>query len=170
MKNNESSYLTSRRNDVKIGIVTKLWCGILIPLVIVLTLLGVLLGIEVTGMVSQQLRSNLNANAQAAANQVDAYFESVMGETKGLSASTAVHNVLADNTITDLKQSADYSRLIEEMTRVQASNEDILSVWISDFRLGNAMYSNEVMVDAASCFSASNLYHNNFFSIFLSIL
>ena len=152
MKNNESSYLTSRRNDVKIGIVTKLWCGILIPLVIVLTLLGVLLGIEVTGMVSQQLRSNLNANAQAAANQVDAYFESVMGETKGLSASTAVHNVLADNTITDLKQSADYSRLIEEMTRVQASNEDILSVWISDFRLGNAMYSNEVMVDAASGF------------------
>lgn len=152
MKKNQSPTVTSHSHHIKVSIATKFLGGILIPLIIVLTFIGVVLGVRVTGTISENLKDNLTANSQTASNQVDAYFEPFLGQAEGLAASSSVYNMLADQTFTDLRQSTEYRHIIEELSRLQASNQDIMTVWLADFRLGDVIRNNEELVTAASGF------------------
>lgn len=152
MKMNQSPNMASHRHDVKVSIATKLLVGILIPLIVILTFIGIVLGVRVTSIISEDLTNNLIANTQTASNQVDAYFQPFLGQAEGLAASNAIYNILADQTFTDLRQSTEYRNVIEELSRVQASNQDIMTIWLADFRLGDVIRNNEELVTAASGF------------------
>ncbi|MGO5028231.1 hypothetical protein [Candidatus Agathobaculum pullicola] len=58
---------------MKIGIVQKLALGILIPLILVLSGIGVLLGIQISGTVEQMMTDNLTSQAESGAQQVNAF-------------------------------------------------------------------------------------------------
>ena len=59
---------------MKLGIVQKLLIGILVPLILVLSVIGVLLGTRVSNTVEEMVRKNLTAETESAANQVNAFF------------------------------------------------------------------------------------------------
>ena len=82
----------------KFGIVPKLLLGILIPLFVVLTIMSVFMGLQGTKVVNNTMSDALDAAAQNAASQVDAYFERYYGITECLAATQIVRDTAAQAT------------------------------------------------------------------------
>ena len=81
---------------VKLGIVQKLLIGILVPLILVLSVIGVLLGTRVSNTVEEMVRKNLTAETESAANQVNAFFQKYFGVSEMLAQSRIVVDIVAD--------------------------------------------------------------------------
>lgn len=78
--------MDAAQEGVRFGIAPKMLLSILIPLFAVLLIMGLFLGNQVSGTVDQVMSGQLDASSQAAANQVEAFFERYYGIAECLAA------------------------------------------------------------------------------------
>ena len=127
---------------VKLGIVQKLLIGILVPLILVLSVIGVLLGTRVSNTVEEMVRKNLTAETESAANQVNAFFQKYFGVSEMLAQSRIVVDIVADTEKQQMADSAYYTDLLHELQGIQAYyGGEALSVWLTDIGGGEVLLS-----------------------------
>ena len=100
---------------MKLGIAQKLALGILIPLILVLSGIGVLLGMQISGTVEQMITENLTAQAESGAQQVDAFLKQYYGVVNTMICSPTVSGLAADQAKTSLDGSAYFSGMLNEL-------------------------------------------------------
>ena len=116
--------------------------GILVPLIVVLSVIGVLLGGQVSNTVEEMMRKNLTSQTVSAANQVEAFFQKYYGVTEMLAQSRVVVNIVADTQKPQLSESAYYADLLAELQGIQAYyGGEALSVWLTDIGAGEVLLS-----------------------------
>ena len=127
---------------VKLGIVQKLLIGILVPLILVLSVIGVLLGTRVSNTVEEMVRKNLTAETESAANQINAFFQKYFGVSEMLAQSRIVVDIVADTEKQQMADSAYYTDLLHELQGIQAYyGGEALSVWLTDIGGGEVLLS-----------------------------
>ncbi len=128
-------YEKTRKNGdhMKFGIVQKLLLGILLPLVLVLGLIGVFLGMQVSGTVREMTTQTLTAQTQTGAKEVDAYLSQYFGAVDGMLQSDVLLSVATDPNKAIFDDAAEFTRLVGELQRMQETYQDnVLNVWYMD--------------------------------------
>lgn len=125
---------------VKFGIVQKLLLGILLPLVLVLGLIGVFLGVQVSGAVKEMMTDTLTSQSETAAKEVDAYLSQYFGAVDGMLQSNVVLSVATDPNKVVFDDAAELSRLVSELRSMQQTYQDnVLNVWYMDVAANEAV-------------------------------
>lgn len=148
----------SHRNDknkregviVKLGIVQKLALGILIPLILVLSGIGALLGVQISGTVKEMLTENLTSQAESGAQSVNAYLKQYYGVVDTMISSPDISGLAADQTKTTLDGSPYFSSMLAELQSIQQKYQDtVLGVWFADVGLQELVYSDNSRITSA---------------------
>ena len=125
---------------IRFGIVPKLLLGILIPLFVVLIIMGVFLGVQGSSTINEIMSAKLDAGSQAAASEVDGFFEHYYGITECLAATQIVRDTVAEDTQGDITTGALYNSLLETLSLIQRDNqEDVAYLWVSKFKTGELL-------------------------------
>ncbi|MBR5485003.1 MAG: methyl-accepting chemotaxis protein [Oscillospiraceae bacterium] len=122
-----------KKSKVKFGIVKKLMCAILIPLVVVLALVGNDLALKVAESVKGQINTNIAQQAYTAASTVDAYFATYMYHAEAVAGSATTRNILAESNSQGkrLENCAAYSNMLMETGTLKDSDVNVLNYWIA---------------------------------------
>lgn len=135
---------------MKLGIVQKLALGILIPLILVLSGIGVLLGIQVSGTVEQMITQNLTSQAESGAQQVNAFLKQYYGVVDTMICSPDIADLAADKTKTTLDGSSYFPSMLAELQEIQQKYQDtVLGVWFADVGLQELVYSDNSRITSA---------------------
>lgn len=135
---------------VKLGIAQKLMLGILIPLILVLSGIGVLLGIQISGTVEQMVTKNLTSQAEAGTHQVNAFLKQYYGVVDTMVCSPEISGLAADQAKTTLDSSVYFSGMLTELQRIQQKYQDnVLGVWFADVGLQELVYSDNSRITSA---------------------
>ena len=135
---------------MKLGIAQKLALGILIPLILVLSGIGVLLGIQISGTVEQMMTENLTAQADSGAQQVNAFLKQYYGVVDTMICSPDIAGLAADDTKTTLDGSPYFSSMLAELQEIQQQYQDtVLGVWFADVGLQELVYSDNSRITSA---------------------
>lgn len=131
---------------LKLGIVQKLLFGILLPLVLILSIIGVVLGIQVSGTVRNLIVTDLNAQASAGAEQVEAFFNRYFGAVDSMAQSRAAVSVATEKDKTTIFRAAAYTDLLQELRGIQNNyGSSVLNVWYADVQTGELVGSNGIL-------------------------
>ncbi len=131
---------SAAHNNVKFGIVPKLLLGILIPLFVVLIIMGIFLGIQGSGTINEVMSSELDAGTNAAAYEVNGFFERYCGITECLAATQIVQDTVMEDTQGDITTGALYNSLLKTLSLIQGDNqEDMAYLWICKFKTGELL-------------------------------
>lgn len=131
---------SAAHNNVKFGIVPKLLLGILIPLFVVLIIMGIFLGIQGSGTINEVMSSELDAGTNAAAYEVNGFFERYYGITECLAATQIVQDTVMEDTQGDITTGALYNSLLKTLSLIQGDNqEDMAYLWICKFKTGELL-------------------------------
>lgn len=142
MKNGKRSDPT---RGLKLGILAKLLSGILIPLVLILTVIGLIMGKQTSDSTTEMLRENLTAQTVAASKAVDGYFREYFGMVQGLSSSRHITGVLSDKTVPSITTLPDYAEIMRELKDSQSKHSDtVVGVWAVSFATGELVQSSGV--------------------------
>lgn len=135
---------------MKLGIVQKLALGILIPLILVLSGIGALLGVQISGTVKEMLTENLTSQAESGAQSVNAYLKQYYGVVDTMICSPDISGLAADQTKATLEGSPYFSSALAELQQIQQQYQDtVLGVWFADVGLQELMYSDNSRITSA---------------------
>ena len=153
MKSRESESKTeagAAQGGIKFGIVPKMLLGILVPLFAVLLIMGVFLTNKVSSSVNQVMSGQLDSSAQAAANQVETFFERYRGISECLASTQIAQDTVVEDTPGDITTGALYDSLLETLSLIQGDNkEDIAYLWICKFKTGEILQNDGVLYTPA---------------------
>lgn len=122
------------------GIVQKLLVSILVPLFVVLLVTTIFLGLRGGKIVTELKSGELDAATQAAAGQVEAFFEQYRGVAESLSATQIIKNATTRPIEGGLKAYEQRDVLLEQMALVQQQNKDhVTNLWICNFQTGEIL-------------------------------
>ncbi len=125
------NYDIRQKNKLKLGITPKLLVSILAPLFIVLTIMGVFLGVQSSNTVNKIISSELDAETKAAAKEVDGFFKRYYGVSETLASTQLVRDVLVEKTEGGISKHRLYNSLLQTLDFVQQDNEeDVNYVWV----------------------------------------
>lgn len=132
----------SQSNKIKFGIVQKLLIGTLLPLVVGLAITGSFLGVKVYNDVSDVMGKELTAEANSAANQVDAFFQKYYGIAECLASTQLVRNTTSQSLEGGTRADPLYGSLLDTLQTVQQLNrDDVIMVWIGNYQTGELVQS-----------------------------
>lgn len=135
---------------MKLGIVQKLALGILIPLILVLSGIGVLLGVQISDTVEQMITKNLTSQAQSGTEQVNSFLKRYYGVVDTMICSPDIAGLAADQAKTTLEGSAYFSSMLTELQHIQQQYQDtVLGVWFADVGLQELVYSDNSRITSA---------------------
>lgn len=135
---------------MKLGIAQKLALGILIPLILVLSGIGALLGVQISGTVEDMLTENLTSQAGSGAQSVNAFLKQYYGVVDTMICSPDISGLAADQTKTTLEGSSYFSSALSELQSIQQQYQDtVLGVWFADVGLQELVYSNNSRITSA---------------------
>lgn len=145
--------MQSERKDaqgrVKFGIVPKLLIAILCPLIVVLVVITIFLGLRGSETINNVMGAQLNAEAKAAANEVNAFFERYYGISECLAATQIVRDTTTEDVEGGIRAHNLYSSLLETLRLLQQDNaEDINYVWVANFSSGELLQSDGTVFDS----------------------
>ena len=130
----------------KLGIVQKLLLGILLPLILILSLLGVILGVQVSHTVRTLMIADLNAQTSACAEQVEAFFNRYFGAVDSMAQSQAAMGVATERDKTTIFRAESYTDLLQELRGVQNNyGSSVLNVWYADMETRELVGSNGIL-------------------------
>ena len=125
---------------VKFGIVPKMLLGILAPLFVVLIVISIFLGLRSSATVNEVMSAELDAEARAAAYQIEAFFDRYYGVAESLAANQAIQAIISQDTEGGAATHAQYGELLAMLETVRQNNaEDIDYIWVSDFRTAEVL-------------------------------
>ncbi len=132
----------TKRDRIKFGIVPKLLLGILIPLIISMIVISIFLGTKGSEIVNEIMNGELEAYADAASNQVDAFFSRYFGLSESLASTQIARDVTIPEAANSFKTHNLYGSLLETLRLIQENNdENIDYVWIANFKTGELLQS-----------------------------
>ena len=135
---------------MKLGILQKLLIGILVPLIVVLSIIGMLLGFNVSRTVEDLVRKDLTAETQSAGNQVQDFFGHYYGTAEMLTQSGTVLTVLNERDKTSITQSEGYRPLLLELQRARDYYQgEILNTFFYDMETGELLMSDTTMLTSS---------------------
>ena len=135
---------------MKLGIVQKLALGILIPLILVLSGIGTLLGIQISGTVEDMITENLTSQAGSGAQSVNAFLKQYYGVVDTMICSPDISGLAADQTKTTLEGSPYFSSMLAELQKIQQQYQDtVMGVWFADVGLQELVYSDNSRITSA---------------------
>lgn len=145
--------MQSERKDaqgrMKFGIVPKLLIAILCPLIVVLVVITIFLGLRGSETINNVMGAQLNAEAKAAANEVNAFFERYYGISECLAATQIVRDTTTEDVEGGIRAHNLYSSLLETLRLLQQDNaEDINYVWVANFSSGELLQSDGTVFDS----------------------
>lgn len=143
---------TRRENETEGGrsIVLKFLAGILAPLLVVLTLTGVLINKQTGNTMNSNQRNYLESETNAAARIVEDYFEKYFSVAEAISAMPIIRQTIQDTEKTGKRfnQSPYYDEVLESIQDVQKNDPDILlAVCIGGFQTSQVLTSDEYLTD-----------------------
>lgn len=134
---------------MKFGIVPKLLLGILSPLVIVLVVITIFLGLRGSETINDVMGAQLNAEAKAAANEVNTFFERYYGISECLAATQIIRDTTTEDVEGGIRAHNLYGSLLETLRLIQQDNaEDINYVWVANFSSGELLQSDGTVFDS----------------------
>lgn len=134
---------------MKFGIVPKLLLGILSPLVIVLIVITIFLGLRGSETINDVMGAQLNAEAKAAANEVNTFFERYYGISECLAATQIIRDTTTEDVEGGIRAHNLYGSLLETLRLIQQDNaEDINYVWVANFSSGELLQSDGTVFDS----------------------
>lgn len=146
---------------VKFGIVPKLLLGILVPLFAVLIVMGLFLGVQVSQTVDEVMSAELNAGAESAASQVDAFFQTYYGVAECLSSTQLIKDVATVETEGGITANAQYGNLLATLRSVQADNEENMDyVWVANLKTGELLQSDGTLFGAGEISFNTRSWYN----------
>ena len=127
----KDNYEIRQKHKFKFGIAPKLLVSVLVPLFVVLTIMGIFLGVQSSNTVNQIMSAELDAETKAAASEVNAFFERYYGISECLASTQLVRDALAEKTEGGIEKNGLYNSLLETLNSVQQDNKDDVSyVWV----------------------------------------
>lgn len=128
------------RKQIKFGIVPKLLLGILCPLVASMLVISIFLGQQGSNIVNEVMSEQLNAQASAAANQVESFIEKYYGVTECLAATQIVRDTTSENVDGGFAAHSLYGSLLETLSLIQQDNEENVDyVWVANLKTGELL-------------------------------
>ena len=124
MKRGRNKTMSRNQIQVKFGIVPKLLLGILVPLIASMILMGVFLGLQGSNIVNEVMNEQLNAQADSAANEVNAFFEEYYGISECLAASQIVRDTTNEVVEGGITAHTLYFSLLETIRLIQQDNAE----------------------------------------------
>lgn len=129
------------KRRIRFGIVPKLLLGILVPLFVVLIAMGIFFRMQVSSTVDRVMSAELDGEANAAANQVNAFFERYYGIVECLASTQIVRDVAAEQ-VTTIAENPLYASLRETLQLIQKDNEqDMDYIWVAPLKTGELLQS-----------------------------
>ena len=142
MKRGRNKTMSRNQIQVKFGIVPKLLLGILVPLIASMILMGVFLGLQGSNIVNEVMNEQLNAQADSAANEVNAFFEEYYGISECLAATQIVRDTTNEVVEGGITAHTLYFCLLETIRLIQQDNaENVDHVWIANLQSGELLQS-----------------------------
>ena len=142
MKRGRTETMSRNQIQVKFGIVPKLLLGILVPLIASMILMGVFLGLQGSNIVNEVMNEQLNAQADSAANEVNAFFEEYYGISECLAATQIVRDTTNEVVEGGITAHTLYFSLLETIRLIQQDNaENVDHVWIANLQSGELLQS-----------------------------
>lgn len=138
--------------NIQIGLRGKLLAGIIIPLVLVLTIIGVFLSGKVSSVVETMKNENISSQAAAAAQQADAYFKPFFTGAKMVREMDVVrelvHEVEGADGKLDFRQSDKFQKVLTELKKAQQNlGGGAQAVWVSCVKNSQIMQSDDFISD-----------------------
>lgn len=147
---------------MKIGITQKLLLGILVPLILVQCVIGILLGVRISGTVTDMMVEALTAQAEAGAEKTEAFLSQYFGAVDALGQSKVIQSVAMDQGKTTIDEAVDFPNLLAELRGMQQQyQETVLNVFYADVHTGELVYQNNSRVTTADVdFNTREWYTN----------
>lgn len=121
----------------KLTLRTKIVAGIVIPLILLLTVVGVYLSSEITSIVTDLKTTDITA--QAGSNQTEAFFEPFLTVTKVMTDLDITEKIFdeiqSSGSSYDIQDSEYYKEALDELVEIASnSGSDVLMTWYSSFK------------------------------------
>lgn len=127
---------------VKFGIVPKLLLGILGPLIVSMVIISAFLGFQGSEIVDEVMSEQLDAQADAAANEVNSFFKQYYGVSECLAATQIVRDTTNEPVEGGIAAHTLYFSLLETLRLVQQDNaENVDYVWVANLQSGELLQS-----------------------------
>lgn len=130
------------RANVKFGILPKLLAGTLIPLLVILTILGVQLDASVTKSITEINNNYLTSQTQQAASQINAWYQKYVGIAEGLAASQTILNGLSVSRSQEEEIEKTRETILKTLENVSGSQENIAAAWFVNLDTKELIQSN----------------------------
>lgn len=135
---------------MKKSIKIKFLAGVLTPLIIMLTLTGVLIGSRVSSRMNTMQQRNIISESDTAEQIVEAYFNKYYSIAETMAAMPIVRQAIWDVAEKNIRfpESAYYGEVLTAMKNVQEKDPEALqAVCIGDFSTSQALLSNEYLTE-----------------------
>ena len=140
---------TIPKKQFKFGVVPKLLLGILVPLFVVLLVMSLFLGLQGSKTVNQIMSAELEAETQAAANQVDAFFSRYYGIAECLAATQIIRDTTLESIEGGYAAHRLYGSLLETLRLLQQDNsQNVDYMWVANLNTGEVLQSNGTLYGA----------------------
>lgn len=137
-----------KSKSIRMGLRGKMLAGIIIPLVLVLTLIGVLLSKNISSVIETMKTENINAQAKAAATQIDEYFKPFFTSVRIVRDMDDVREMIAETEASeqklDFRQTMKFPQVMAELKNVKEDIGDgVQAVWVSGVKNSQIMQSDD---------------------------
>lgn len=156
----KGNYDITQNRKLKLGITPKLLVSILAPLFIVLTIMGIFLGVQSSNTVNDIMRAELDAETHTAASEVDSFFQKYYGVSEALASTQLVRDVVTEKTEGGIVKHSLYNSLLETLNYIQQDNkEDVTYVWVFSLSMEELLQSDGQVFKAGDIdFSSRSWY------------
>ena len=129
------------------GLLAKMLLGTLVPLVVVLTLIGIQLNNNVSRTVRSMESDYLTAEANRAAQQIDGYFQRFIGIAEVAARTEEVARAVAGWNA-DFQNSVAMTTLLSDLRSLASTDESIGAIWLVDLGTGELLQSDGTFLTA----------------------
>ena len=129
---------------VKFGLRTKLILGITIPLVAILTIVGIVLYNQISTIVEDLKKNEIESQTVTATEYLESYFQPFMISANTLKDIAAIQDIMqaTTNTGTSFRASSYYTKALEELEAMAGNqSEGLMQLWIAGVK-NNSLLTN----------------------------
>lgn len=140
------------KKGLHLGLRGKILAGIIVPLVIILTFIGVFLTRRIVSVVETMKKENITAQAEAASKEADEYFRPYFAGARMVRDMDVVRSLVsevekADGKL-DFRQSSKFKEVMRELKRAHKDlGEGTQAVWVSCVKNSQIMQSDDFISD-----------------------
>lgn len=158
MKKDKDIGKTHGKKRVRFGVLPKLLMGTLLPLIIVLTLIGIQLVNNMSDTVRTVETDYLTAEAGRAAESIEGYFERYMGIAESFARAEEIVQGSSDWG-QDFNESEQRDDLFDALRRIVDGKDGVAHAWVVNLGTGALLQSNGTYMDSSTFDMRSRVWY-----------